>query len=498
MGKIAIVIFLSSILSKVIGFFREVLIGTLYGASAVTDAFFISLAIPWTLFGVISAGLLSAYLPVYSTLNEKNKNDAEMFTSNLITIVTFVIVPVFYILIFLFSYELIGLFSGNFSEQEIRMAVLFLRITSFVLFFTGILAVWTGKLQYHNLFLIIPLSGVILNLIVILFVYLSKSYSILFLPLSIVVGNLFQFIIVLVYMSKKKKLDFKFHINFRDKKLEEFSILIIPIMISASSAQVVYFIDQIIASKVIVGGISLINYTQKVSEVFLQLFIVTLISLIFPKLAKISSDYLLFNAFLRKSIDIMSFICIPLVIFSTMNTESIIKIIYGSDSFSFEQRQTMSLLLSLYISSLVMIGYREVLNKALFALKNSKVAMYLSILTLIVNVSLSLYLSNYIGIYGIPISGFVTNFIAVFVLGYYLKSKNNFVLLNKNSVKLFVSILLSSIVSTYISKLFEELYLADKHPAILLVSNLIIFLLLFFIINFLNKNIKYVKKIINE
>ena len=456
------------------------------------------MAIPWTLFGVISAGLLSAYLPVYSTLNEKDKYDAEMFTSNLITIVTFVIVPIFYSLIYLFSYELISLFGENFRADEIKLAVIFLRISSFVLFFTGILAIWTGKLQYHNLFLIIPLSGVILNLIVILFVYLSKSYSVMLLPLSIVVGNLFQFIIVLIYMNKKRKLNFKFHIKLKDDKLKEFLVLVIPIMISASSAQVVYFIDQVIASRVIVGGISLINYTQKISEVFLQLFIVTLISLIFPKLTKSINNKFSFNIFLGKSIDIMSFVCIPLVIYCVMNTESIIKLIYGSNSFSKEQQNTMSLLLSLYVSSIFLIGYREVLNKALYALRSPKIAMYLSIVTFAVNVSLSLYLSSHIGIYGIPISGFLTNIIAVFSLGYYLKIKNDFLFFNKKSIKLFNSILFSSIVAICFAKIFEKLFFYNQHPLIVLISTLIVFLLLFLSINTMNKNIDYIKIIAKE
>lgn len=128
MGKVAIIIFICSILSKIIGFYREILIGQLYGVSAITDSFFISLTIPWTLFGVISTGLLSSYLPIYSSAYLKNKREAEFFTSTVINIVTFIIVPFFYISIYIYSNELVGLFSENLINADFERTVIFLSI----------------------------------------------------------------------------------------------------------------------------------------------------------------------------------------------------------------------------------------------------------------------------------------------------------------------------------------------------------------------------------
>lgn len=496
MGKIAIIIFISSILSKIIGFLREVLIGKFYGATAITDAFFISLTIPWTLFGVISTGILSAYLPVYSTMYNIDKKKSEAFTSNLLTIVTIIIVPIFYIFIYLFSKDLIGLFGKNLNEQEINIAVQFLRISSLVLFFTGILAIWTGKLQFHNLFLAIPLSGIVLNIVIIFFIYASKYYSIYFLPLSIVMGNLFQFMIILIYMKKKKVMNYRFKLKINDENLNDFSKMIVPIMISASSAQIIYFIDQVIASRIITGGVSLINYTQKINEVFLQLFLFTIITLVFPKLSKLSNEPILFNKVLTKTIDIISFLCIPLVVFCVSNGHYIIEMIYGGDAFSIEEKNTMSILLSFYVSSIFLIGYRDILNKALFALKISKITMYLSIIILVINVVLSLQLSKILGIISIPISGLISNLIAIIFLSVYLKRKINFKILSKKSISIFLNSLICSLIAISITKITERTLFNEVNDFFVLFGNFSVFCAIFLFVSYVNKDLIYVKNIL--
>ncbi|MFL0199140.1 murein biosynthesis integral membrane protein MurJ [Exiguobacterium acetylicum] len=496
MGKVAIIIFICSILSKIIGFYREILIGQLYGVSAITDSFFISLTIPWTLFGVISTGLLSSYLPIYSSAYLKNKREAEFFTSTVINIVTFIIVPFFYISIYIYSNELVGLFSENLINADVERTVIFLKITTFVLFFTGVLAVWTGKLQFHNLFTIIPLSGIILNVVIIFCVYLSKYYSIYFLPLSIVIGNLIQFIIVLIYMKYKNILNYHFSFKLQEKNLSEFSKLILPIMLSASSSQVIYFIDQVIASKAAIGGVSLINYTQKINEVFMQLFVVTIITIVFPKLSKISNDNLLFNLTLKRSVDIISFLCIPLVFFIISNSNLLIRIIYGGNSFNRDDISQMTMLLIFYSASILIIGYRELLIKALFAKKISKVIMYFSIVTLFVNTTLSIEISKRIGIIGIPISGFISNFITVIFISFYLNKKTNFKLINKKSFLIFINILAYSLLSTIGMNMSEKLLSNNINIILNIVFNFIIFITLFLIFIYISGYLKYIKKII--
>ena len=497
-AKIAIIIFLSSILSKVIGFYREVLIGQIYGASAITDAFFISLTIPWTLFGVISSGVLSSYLPMYSNIYSKNPKEANEFTSFLINIISFIIVPIFYLLIYFFSYDLVGLFGNNFTESEINLTVTFLRITAFVLFFTGVLSVWTGKLQYHNFFLIVPLSGVLLNTVIIICIFLSTKVSVYYLPLSIVLGNCIQFFIIAFYMKRKKLMKYEFTFKVNHSNLTRFIKLIVPIMISASSLQLIYFVDQIIASKTVLGGVSLVNYTQKINEVFVQLFIITILSIIFPKLSKISNKNMEFNLVLKNSLEIMIFITIPLVFFITNNSKNIISIIYGSNSFSLNEITVMSNLLILYSLSLIFIAVKELLMRALFSKRISNVTMYLSFIMLILNTALSYKLSMAYGLIGIPSAAVLSNFITILILFSYLNFKLKTNLFNKKIITNSIFLIVSSFLSILFANLLNELINLNSSHIFTLIFNCISFLIFLCLFLLLFKKIDYYKSITKE
>jgi putative peptidoglycan lipid II flippase len=107
--RTALVLVFVTILSKLFGFGREIVLAHYYGASSITDAYIIALTIPTTLFVLIGRGVATSYIPIYTNI-EKNRNvvEADIFTSNLINI------------IMLISTAMI-LFSLVFTEQIVKI-----------------------------------------------------------------------------------------------------------------------------------------------------------------------------------------------------------------------------------------------------------------------------------------------------------------------------------------------------------------------------------------
>ena len=84
MKKAAFLVMIVTILSKFLGFGREVVLSYVYGASALTDAYLISKTIPMTIFSFISTGIATGFIPMYSRiLNSNGQHSANQFTSNL-------------------------------------------------------------------------------------------------------------------------------------------------------------------------------------------------------------------------------------------------------------------------------------------------------------------------------------------------------------------------------------------------------------------------------
>lgn len=84
MKRTVLLVMIITILSKFLGFGREVALSYVYGASAVTDAYLISQTIPYVIFSFVSAGIATGFIPLYSRiLNERGQLEANRYTNNL-------------------------------------------------------------------------------------------------------------------------------------------------------------------------------------------------------------------------------------------------------------------------------------------------------------------------------------------------------------------------------------------------------------------------------
>ena len=73
MKKVVIMVMLITIASKVLGFLRDIVLSYYFGASNITDAYFISLVIPGIVAGFIGAGIETAFIPMYSKILSQKK-----------------------------------------------------------------------------------------------------------------------------------------------------------------------------------------------------------------------------------------------------------------------------------------------------------------------------------------------------------------------------------------------------------------------------------------
>ncbi len=77
-----------TIISKVIGFTREITLSYFYGASNISDAYLISMTIPAVIFSFIGVGLSTSYIPMYNKIsNQDSIKSADLFTSNMINFI---------------------------------------------------------------------------------------------------------------------------------------------------------------------------------------------------------------------------------------------------------------------------------------------------------------------------------------------------------------------------------------------------------------------------
>jgi len=126
MKKTALALMIITILSKLIGFLREIVLAYYYGASNISDVYLIADTIPNFIFAFIGVGIATTYIPVYSSILENDgKLSSDEFTSNFLNLIFFVLTLAVGVVIIFAPYVVLA-FASGFSEEVLKLAVEFL------------------------------------------------------------------------------------------------------------------------------------------------------------------------------------------------------------------------------------------------------------------------------------------------------------------------------------------------------------------------------------
>ena len=119
MKKTALLVMIITIVSKILGFGREIVLSYVYGASAITDAYLVSQTIPAVIFGFVSAGVATSFIPLYSRIfNEQGQLEANRYTNNLsnaLLLLSSIMVSI----VFLFTQPIVKIFASGFSTRVV-------------------------------------------------------------------------------------------------------------------------------------------------------------------------------------------------------------------------------------------------------------------------------------------------------------------------------------------------------------------------------------------
>ena len=140
MKKTALLVMVITILSKILGFGREIVLSYVYGASAITDAYLISQTIPYVVFSFIGAGIATGFIPLYNRIfKEQGRLEANKYTNNLSNALL-LLVSIIVAFVFLFTQPIVKIFASGFSRETLVLAFKFTRISIVGIYFVANIA----------------------------------------------------------------------------------------------------------------------------------------------------------------------------------------------------------------------------------------------------------------------------------------------------------------------------------------------------------------------
>ena len=278
-------------ISRILGFIRDMLFARIFGIDSGTDAFFVAFKIPNFLRRLFAEGAFSqAFVPVLSDYKEQGSQQAlKLFIDRtagtlafilfLVTIVGVIAAPV-----------LITLFAPGFSGEgkQHELAVQMLRITFPYLFFISSVAFAGGILNSHGKFAVPAFTPVFLNICMIAAaVWLSPLMAdpIVALAWGVFAAGIVQLVFQFPALYKLGLLP-KLTWGLKDPGVKRILKLMLPAIFGVSITQINLLLDTLIASFLAAGSVSWLYYSDRLVEFPLGIFGIALATVILPSLSK--------------------------------------------------------------------------------------------------------------------------------------------------------------------------------------------------------------------
>jgi len=443
-----------TLISRILGYFRDVLIAIYLGSGPIADAFFVAFRIPNTFRRLFSEGTFNAaFVPSYSSELVSGKERAQKFANkifNLLLIGLLLIVLIVEIFMPSFVFIIAPGFSDNSDKFDLTISLT--RITFPFLFFVSLSSFFSAILNSHNKFAVAAAVPIVLNIFLIL-ILIFQSYLnddlVIYLSYAVTFAGIVQLIFLLFFIKKFyfPKISFNFKIDY---KVKLFFKKLLPSIFSSGVTQINILIGTIIASFQ-ASAVSYLYYADRIYQINLAIAGIAIGTVLLPNLSKHiqSKNKKKIDFIQNKSLELSLFLSLPATVALLIAPEEITSSLFGYGSFDLLSVKNSSNALFYFALGLPAFVLIKIFSSFLFARHNTKIPFYFSFFSVITNILISIYFFDKVGFIIIPISTTISSWLNAILLLIYLINKEYF-LIKFDFIKSFLKIVVSTILTSII------------------------------------------------
>ena len=488
-----------TLLSRILGYLRDLLIAIYLGSGPLADAFFVAFRIPNTFRRLFSEGTFNAaFVPSYSAEITKGKNQSKKFANEVFNLL---IIGLFFLIIIIeiFMPWFILLIAPGFKESsdKLELTIYLTRITFPFLFFISLASFFSAVLNSHNKFALAAAAPIVLNIVLILTLLLTKYLGdnlVEYLAYAVTISGFIQFAILMKFVKNFIPISFALKLKV-EKKVKFFFNKLLPSIFSSGVTQINILVGTIIASFQ-ASAVSYLYYADRIYQINLAIAGIAIGTVLLPNLSKYVKENKKkkIDLIQNKSLELSLFLSLPATFALLIASEEITSSLFGYGSFDIQSVKNSANALFYFALGLPAFAFIKVFSSFIFARQNTKVPFYFSVISVIINIIISLYFFNQIGFIIIPIATSVSSWINSILLLIYLTNKNFFTF-RIEIIFSFLKIIFTSIIASlffyYLLNLSQKYLLYDSSFKLIIILSLVIFtLIVYFLLSIITKAFK--------
>lgn len=405
-AKSAAMISIFTLISKFLGFLREVLIASKYGSGYETDTYFVAMTATTILMTTIGASLNTTLIPIFTEIEGRGGRRAKLKYLNNILNMVFFITIILALLGFFLSPIVIRILAKGFEGEQFQLAVKLNRIGLPIVIFLGFTYVFSGYLHSSEIFGPPAIMGIPYNFVFLFFLmFFADKGNIEGLMLVSVVAASTQFLIQ-VPAIKHQGYRYRVDINLHEPYLKKALILVLPVMVGSAVQQINTVIDRTLASSLVEGSISALTYASRLKDLIISVFIMAITTVVFPMLSKAFSqdDNMQVKKIMGQGINIILIITVPATIGILILAEPMVRIFFQRGAFDSTATIMTSQALIFYSLGLVGASLRLMLNRVFYSFQDTKTPMINGALAVGLNIVLNLILIRFMDHAGLALA----------------------------------------------------------------------------------------------
>ena len=395
-----------TMVSRVLGFARDMIAARLLGASHANDAFNLAFLLPNIFRRLFAEGAFSSgFVPLFSRrLASGGKEEATRFSNEILAVFMPALLAVT-IVFTIFMPGVLALVAAGYREVpgKFDLAVELTRWTFPYLLFISLVALLAGVLNSLTRFVAAAFAPALLNLALIVALLLSRGASdiatVRNMAIAVLVGGIVQFALCWVAV-RRAGIRLHFGRPRMTPAVKELVILILPATIAAGAYQISQLFYAFFSSRLGEGALTMLSYADRLNQLPLSIIGTALGVAILPAISQAIArdDEVAATDVQARAFDLSMLLTLPAAIALAVASGPIIGALYQGGEYSREDAATTAAILAILVTGLPAYVLVKVLTPAFYARKDVRTPVVIAMTILILSIPANFLLIPVMGI----------------------------------------------------------------------------------------------------
>ncbi|MBI5263827.1 MAG: murein biosynthesis integral membrane protein MurJ [Bradyrhizobium sp.] len=387
-----------TLLSRLTGFARDIMLAAILGAGPVADAFFVALRLPNHFRAIFAEGAFnSAWVPAYAHVHGERGEDAARLFANRIFTLLFASQLVLLVLAWLFMPQAMSILAPGFSDdvEQRQLAIELTRITFPYLLLVTLVTFYGGMLNVMQRFASAAAAPIFLNLAMMMTLALAAWF-----PTAghaaawgVLIAGFLEYFLLAGDVARNGGLP-RFAKLKLDEDVRDFFAALGPAALGSMGTQVALFADTIIATFLPAGALSALYYADRLNQLPIGVIGIAIGTVLLPEMSRrlTSNDHQGAQVAQRRAFDFTLLFSLPFVAAFLTVPEVIMRAMFARGAFSRADAAAAGATLAAYAIGLIPFVLIRSAVSTFYARKDTATPVKAALIGVAVNVALKIAL----------------------------------------------------------------------------------------------------------